>query len=73
MTEQPDWNSDPFADGKTFALVLRVLPGEPEGRLRVRKALKSLLRGYGLRNECLTSIEDLPRAIKRLMGDPSEN
>jgi len=50
MDEEPE---STLRAGQIFTLRLRVLPGDVPGRLRVRRALKTLLRTYGLVNEGL--------------------
>ncbi|MGE4160033.1 MAG: hypothetical protein AB7F75_13155 [Planctomycetota bacterium] len=46
-----------FRPGVEFTLRLRVLKGDVPGALRVRQALKTLLRAYGLRNEGLDLVK----------------
>jgi hypothetical protein len=53
-----------MADKIRIALILEPLPGGIPWEVRVRKALKALLRAYGLRNVLFVSPE-------RLENDPS--
>lgn len=63
MKEDPDSS---FAAGREFVIRLRVLKDDVPGVLRVRSALKCLLRSFGLRNEGIDAVKPDERGT----GDP---